>query len=371
MYVFVYVLIELPWDRARWGVHVRLSQWYKQTELTVGRVKDPKKTKPPARLKRFKGTRRLGAGSQPSKVGRGMYLEMEIIVSTRGNEIFPRWLDHIREEIQSKPYDGPFKAAKHWRIAKMRYVYATTGPRSMKKFFNKRSNREIAGRMSFIELNHFKDAAKLTTNDRRCFDVISHESNSYFTTEHEIKVPLGLGLTPLPAIPVSKRMRHKCARRQYCLIPDTDVPVLRSQPVASDETHNHIFQDAHAPPATSSKKHTHSGNESASSVPQTAESKSAEVKSAEGKSDDEDQAYKMRAEHHLRVSQLRHFFKTRGNSVPSMIVMDQMPDELASWIKAGQHDSNEVPGDVTPEFLGKPPLKYGPEYMYTPPRRNA
>ena len=42
-------------------------------------------------------------------------------------------------------------------------------------------------------------------------DVISYQSQSYFTTEHEIRVPVGPGDKVLPPLPTTKRMRVKSA----------------------------------------------------------------------------------------------------------------------------------------------------------------
>ena len=100
----------------------------------------------------------------------------------------------------------------------MRYVYHTTGPRSMKRFLSLPSNRHIVATMKYLELNDFKQAAYLTTNDKRCFDVITYESNSYFTKLHEILIPVGPGDKALPAIPMPKRLRFKCADQNATLV---------------------------------------------------------------------------------------------------------------------------------------------------------
>ena len=168
-------------------------EWYEHAEFALGRVKELKKT------------------TMSSKHGEGMYCEMEIILGTKGNDIFLRWLDHMQAEIKSHMYSGP-GAKIFWQHARARYVLHTTGPYSMKRFLSLPSNAQIVGDMKYLELNHFKDAEQLTTNDKRCFDVVTHESNSWFTDEYEIIVAVGAGDTPLPAIPVPTRLRVKCAR---------------------------------------------------------------------------------------------------------------------------------------------------------------
>ena len=57
--------------------------------------------------------------------------------------------------------------------------------------------------LKYVSCNHFRDADTMTTAQRRAFDVISYESNSYFTDAHAIWVPIGLGQAELPP-----RARH-------------------------------------------------------------------------------------------------------------------------------------------------------------------
>ena len=76
--------------------------------------------------------------------------------------------------------------------------------------------------MKYLECNHFKLANSLTQTDRRSFDVISYESNSYFTEAHEILVPVGLGDTLLPAPPrASSRARARAGCARACVARST------------------------------------------------------------------------------------------------------------------------------------------------------
>ena len=101
----------------------------------------------------------------------------------------------------------------------------------MKRFLSLPSNRHIVATMKYLELNDFKQAAYLTTNDKRCFDVITFESNSYFTKLHEILIPVGPGDKALPAIPMPKRLRFKCADQNATRLDDRviEVPEAHSQ----------------------------------------------------------------------------------------------------------------------------------------------
>ena len=137
------------------------------------------------------------------------FLEMEVLVGAAGNSVFLDWLEYIKKEIASKPYHSP---DSFWYIAKMRYVYHTTGPLSMQRFL--RLSAKTQG-MTFMSSTWFKQTKNIRLKESAAFEVLSFESNSYFTKEHEIKVPVGLGDTPLMLEPVMKRMRCKCTSRRF------------------------------------------------------------------------------------------------------------------------------------------------------------
>ena len=81
----------------------------------------------------------------------------------------------------------------------------------MARFFRLRDNADDVRTLKCLECNYFKDAANLTALQRRVFDVISHESNSYFTTLHRVRVGVGEGDEMLPPPPKALRMYSKCA----------------------------------------------------------------------------------------------------------------------------------------------------------------
>jgi hypothetical protein len=174
--------------------------WYQQVQLAVPRVQILKTTG--SGLK----ARRLAAKKKQTKIC--SFLEMEVIVAAQGNAIVLDWLEHIRQEIAGKPYK---KRSSFWYNAKMRYVYNTTGPISMQRFFRLSANASRLKDMKFLECNHFKNKQSLEPSQHHRFDIISYESNSYFTDAHEIHVPVGLGDGPLPPLPTAKRLRAKSA----------------------------------------------------------------------------------------------------------------------------------------------------------------
>ena len=148
----------------------------------------------------------LDTGASRKETG---FLEMEVLVGAAGNSVFLDWLEYIKKEIASKPYHSP---GSFWYVAKMRYVYQTTGPLSMQRFL--RLSAKTQG-MTFISSSWFKQAKNIRLKESGAFEVLSFESNSYFTKEHEIKVPVGPGDTPLMLEPVMKRMRCKCTSRRF------------------------------------------------------------------------------------------------------------------------------------------------------------
>ena len=136
--------------------------------------------------------------------------DMEVLVGALGDPLFLRWLAYIRQEIASKPYR---EAASFWHDAKVRYVLHTTGPHAMERFLKANENKDVRSRLKFLRSNWFKDVMKLTDGDRETFDVLSQESNSYFTKEVEIRVPVGQENVAIPPLP----MRFRTIGKNPCL----------------------------------------------------------------------------------------------------------------------------------------------------------
>ena len=63
--------------------------------------------------------------------------------------------------------------------------------------------------MTFLDCKQFKDEGELKAAERRMFDYISHESNSYFTKEHHVRVEVGDGTAALPAHAAEARLSAK------------------------------------------------------------------------------------------------------------------------------------------------------------------
>ena len=101
-------------------------------------------------------------------------LEMEVVIASKGNPILLQWLDYIRQQIPGK------RRKKFYKNAKIRYIHNTTGLNCMARFLRLRENREVMRKLEFISSNNFKQAALLYERDKKIFDVLSFESNSYF-----------------------------------------------------------------------------------------------------------------------------------------------------------------------------------------------
>ena len=175
--------------------------FFKQVDLALPRIQIPDKHKPkcgPTAMKKKK--KKKGPAEEKT------FLDMEVIVARRGNGLLLKWLDYIQKQFATKRYDKGF-----WRLAKMRYIYHVTGPKCMNRFLQLPENEEwlAARKLEYLECNHFKDAPGLTATDKRRFDIISHESNSYFTSATEIHVPVGSGDKSIPNILICKRVRGK------------------------------------------------------------------------------------------------------------------------------------------------------------------
>ena len=222
--------------------------WYEQVELAVQRIKDPRKIGLSAKEKRKRGFPITVSGVTGDNES---CLDMEVIVGAPGNAIFIRWLDYIAEEIQKKSYArGSF-----WHKAKMRYIFQTTGPYCMRRFFRLPCNAEwlAAKSLHYLECNHFKAADRLTVVDKRAFDVLSYPSQSYFTDATAIHVPVGDGNKPIPGIPVNRRVCSKRPRRwhfsnvkdmelQVAPSQEQDIQAINHEEAAKEKLYNHALE---------------------------------------------------------------------------------------------------------------------------------
>ena len=136
------------------------------------------------------------------------YNDMEVLICSKANPIIFPWLDNIKAKIAEKPYANK-KDDYHFK--RMRYIWFTSGPKAMNKFFELPVNIKFATELKYITCNHFSVSppSSMKHEHRQVFDVLSHESNSYFTKKLEIKKDVGSCDASLPMVPVAQRMRVK------------------------------------------------------------------------------------------------------------------------------------------------------------------
>jgi hypothetical protein len=245
------------------GLYSDLDVWpnrdiYPQVDFALARVE---KTVPV----KVRKSPRSGRGTQTQSRSRMMatqstttqlYMDMECVIASQGNPIMLEWLSHISNEIKNKMWRRP---TDWYHTKRVRYVYHTTGPRSMERFLRSRGQGPVHG-VNYLHCNYFKDESHITPQKRKFFDIISHQSNSYFTTAAEIRVPVGEGDQPFPPIgSFWKRMRSKSTGRLELTPPggardSTDEGSQRG-PVG-DSIHSEIEATA-SPSQGSQPKETH------------------------------------------------------------------------------------------------------------------
>ena len=113
------------------------------------------------------------------------------------------------------------------------YIWQTTGPRAMARFFRRRDIAPQVKGMRYLECNHFRHPPK-TLGEKRLLDVISTVSSSYFTQTHSIHVPVGRGDAQLPLEIQNRRMFGKSAARALRLRPSVVAPSQASPLAIAD-----------------------------------------------------------------------------------------------------------------------------------------
>ena len=282
-------------------------QWYAEAPLAICSVIGPKHggghNKSDWRGGSPKGN------TQPRKE----FWDMEVIVGERACGAFIRWLDHIRKEISTKRYGtGAF-----WNTARMRYIYHTTGPASMHRFLRLSENRDITSRMLFLKMNWFKDSPRLTYSDRQQFDVLTRESNSYFTKEHEIIVPVGETDVVLPSTPCFVRTIGKSHVRLSKMRQSATLHVPTQQHQSEQDTRTILTLTEKVRALTEERLHT--------------------IK---------------------HVDALRAYFVEYSNCAGVRSVLSDMPAELCHWI-APHHERSARSAFATAPSQTCPPSRRG------------
>ena len=94
---------------------------------------------------------RLTVCIQPSNIAKNPhFFEMEVLVAAEANALSLRWLEFMQLQIADKPFDKP---KSFWRVAKMRYVYQTTGPSAMRRFLRLPANKAEFKQLQYLHIN--------------------------------------------------------------------------------------------------------------------------------------------------------------------------------------------------------------------------
>jgi len=292
--------------------------FYEQVQLAVQRVPEPKKENqklPPTKK---------GCGSQPRTNG-NYFLDMEVIVAAQGNPILIEFLDFMIQEIRNKPYaiKGRF-----WYTARMRYIWHTTGPRAMNRFFKQPEIAKKLKGLKFVECNFFRNT-EMSQNEKQCLDVISNTSNSYFTDEHEIHVPVGAGDGQIPLVGNPRRMNGKRSARAF---------VIHRQVGHSQDVTVPIADAAPSPQGGSPSANLHAEGEGCDGdglaragcvlIP---------VSELVDRRNDRD-----------RLIELRAWFAANMNSVSTQCVLNDMLPRLREWVTEGHQFRRDLISSPAP-----------------------
>ena len=101
----------------------------------------------------------------------------------------------------------------------------------MARFLRLPENREVMRKLEFISSNNFKQAALLDYNQKKIFDVLSFESNSYFGKRGVLKSKVGDGKGPMPVLDAAQPTWH-LRRRFYCKRRVNENDILQGRPKA-------------------------------------------------------------------------------------------------------------------------------------------
>jgi len=292
--------------------------YYEQAQLAVQRVPEPKNNKKP-RLSTKKADH---------------YLDMEVVVATQGNPILLELVDFMVNEIASKPYKSPLS---FWYSARMRYIWQTTGPRAMARFFKQPEIAPKLNGMRHLECNHFS-STEMSHSETRFFDVFSLQSNSYFTDVHEIRVPVGQGDAQMPLVYKTRRMFGKSVAYALRVSSSFAAP---SQAAAVPIADVASSKDAALPIGDAASTHDDVAGADADADAIRCMAPS-QARIIDGLKHDLDEAHgiidSFRAERNedrdRALEFKKHFRKTR-HSVSEQVVLSSMPDKVRAWLIEG------------------------------------
>ena len=144
------------------------------------------------------------AGAQPT------FLDMEVLVANINHPLLWGWLEYMQHEITRFPYETGF-----WRMAKMRYVWQTTGPLAMQRFLRRPANNMWATSISYVQCSTAEEGDTDTAGVLQKYECVSVTSNTYFTDEHKIEVGVVAHDVSLPERNAPRRRFRKLPPDAY------------------------------------------------------------------------------------------------------------------------------------------------------------
>ena len=173
----------------------------------------------------------LAVSIVPDKNPGRHYLDMELLIARAGNPILLAWLDHMGEEITTKPYTNK---NSFWFGAKMRYIYHTTGPHSMARFLRLPANKDVYAKLVHVSLNRPVQEGEpaLTSTQKRLYEAISYHSCSYLTKAQSVSAVVSEHSVDLPSPPARIRVRAKSHADAF----QTDAPGKRLRTTSTSNT---------------------------------------------------------------------------------------------------------------------------------------
>ena len=170
---------------------------------------------------------RLTVCIQPSNIAKNPhFFEMEVLVAAEANALSLRWLEFMQLQIADKPFDKP---KSFWRVAKMRYIYQTTGPSAMRRFLRLPANKAEFKQLQYLHINRPEKAKELTLHDKKAYDAISFQSMSYRTKAVSLPTMVAVCSVDIPPIPIIAKTRLAKKMR----LADGDKPHEQAEPIAT------------------------------------------------------------------------------------------------------------------------------------------
>ena len=262
---------------------------------------------------------------------------MEALIASRNNPVLIRWLRFIQVQIAERNYNT---RSAVWARRKMRYIHSTTGPLCFQRFLRMKENQDVLRTLKFISSNNFSHTTELCSKEKRNFEVLSFESNSYYSQREPFKVPVGDGEGPLPVLDDSqpsvryhRRFKRKRKPVQKDVRPQRDPSLqeLELSPEKRDALGGDVRDgsqpsNTHLTSAPGEVKHRSWPAEMLVSAPPPTKKQRVDQESQT----DNDAVY-------ANVDRLRQRIQQSGNCQATKVLLQDCPLDLATFLATPTH----------------------------------